>query len=90
MHAPTALHLEDVHATDGGLAVGTMLLGGLGLLLIAIGGTQAAQVAVYLGAAGSFAGLTGQYLSRTTSERFLDVVGLVMSALAFSMGLAFA
>ncbi len=90
MHAPTVLHLEDVHATDGGLAVATMLLGGVGLLLIAVGGAQAAQVAVFLGAAGSVAGLTGQYLSRTTSERFLDVIGLVMSSLAFAIGLAFA
>jgi hypothetical protein len=88
VHAP-ALHLEEVHSADGSLAVATMLFGVMGLLLVTFGQHQATQVGTIIGAVGVLAGLSGQFLSRTRPERFVDVIGLTLSALAFALGLAF-
>ena len=86
MHAPAALHLEDTHAMDAGLALVTFVLGAVGLLLIVADANVAGAVA---GAAGVLSGLSGQLVSRTRPERFLDVIGLVASAVALAVGLAF-
>ena len=86
MHAPAALHLEDTHAVDGGLALVTFALGAVGLLLVAADADIAGAVA---GAVGVLSGLSGQLVSRTRPERFLDVIGLVASAVALAVGLAF-
>lgn len=86
MHAPAALHLEDTHAMDAGLALVTFALGAVGLLLIVANANVAGAVA---GAAGVLSGLSGQLVSRTRPERFLDVIGLVASAVALAVGLAF-
>lgn len=85
MHAPAALHLEQTHPLDAVLAVGTFVLGMVGLVGVAAG---AYRFGMYVGAVGVFAGLTGQMLSRTRSERFFDVVGLVAAAVAFAVGAA--
>ena len=87
-HAPEALHLdalqlEEVRTADGLLALGTFSFGAIGLLLI---GVDATAAGTWLGVFGVIAGLWGQLISRTRSERFLDVIGLVASALAFSLG----
>lgn len=88
MHAPHALHLEalhveDVHASDALLAMLTFCFGAVGLGLVAGDAMQAGAVC---GAAGVVTGLWGQMVSRTTSERFLDVIGLVAAALALAIG----
>jgi len=85
MHAPTALHLEQTHGVDALLALGSFLLGTIGLLLLAIG---APEVGMACGAVGVVGGLWGQLVSRTRSERFFDVIGLVSAAVAFAVGAA--
>ena len=72
MHAPTALHLEDVHSADGALALATMLFGVMAVLLVTFGQRDATQVGTIVGAVGVVAGLSGQYLSRHRSERFVE------------------
>jgi predicted Zn-dependent protease len=83
VHAPTALHLEDAHATDAVLALLTFVLGAVGLALIAADATQAG---IACGLAGMASGMWGQMISRTTSERYLDVIGLVAAGLAVAIG----
>ena len=85
MHAPTALHLEEAHSVDALLAFATFFLGTVGLLMVAFG---APEVGMWCGVAGVLGGLWGQMISRTRSERFLDVVGLVAAAVAFGIGAA--
>jgi hypothetical protein len=86
MHAPAALHLEDTHVADAGLALVTIALGAVGLLLVAADQHIAGAVA---GAVAVLTGLSGQLISRTRPERFLDVIGLVAGAVALATGLAF-
>jgi hypothetical protein len=86
VHAPAALHLEETHAIDAGLALVTFALGAVGLLLIVADANIAGAVA---GGVGVMTGLWGQLISRTRSERFLDVIGLGACALAFALGLAY-
>ena len=85
MHAPTALHLEETHAFDAVTAVVTSVLAVVGVISVAAG---AHRFGMYCGAIGVLTGLTGQMFSRTRSERFLDVVGLVACAVAFAVGAA--
>lgn len=85
MHAPAALHLEEAHSLDALLAIATFTLGAIGLVLVAAG---VPLPGMWLGAVGVVAGLWGQMISRTTSERFLDVIGLVCAGLAFAIGAA--
>ena len=84
-HAPHALHLEETHRTDATLAIVTLSLGVLGLLLVALDAPRAGLVC---GAIGVITGLWGQMVSRTRSERFFDVIGLVSAALALAVGAA--
>lgn len=86
MHAPTALHLhlDDTHAADAVLAVLTVVLGGVGLALLAVDSVAA----MVCGAVGVVSGLSGQLVSRTRAERFADITGLVAAALAFALGAA--
>lgn len=86
MHAPTALHLEEAHGLDASLALSAFALGLVGLLLVAV---DASIAGMWSGAIGVFAGLWGQLVSRTRSERFLDVIGLVAAAVAFGVGAAY-
>jgi hypothetical protein len=86
VHAPAALHLEDTHGLDVALALGTFVLGAVGLLLVA---ADASRAGMYCGIVGVLTGLWGQMVSRTRSERFLDVVGLVAAALAGVLGAAY-
>lgn len=86
MHAPAALHLEQTHKSDALLAVVTFLLGTIGLVLVAVDAPMAGMIC---GAVGVLTGLTGQLLSRTRPERFLDVIGLVAAAVAFAVGAAY-
>ncbi|MCW2584873.1 MAG: hypothetical protein JWN55_389 [Frankiales bacterium] len=85
MHAPAALHLADVHGLDGVLALASFVLGAVGLTLVAL---DAPIAGMTCGAVGVVGGLWGQLVSRTRSERFLDVIGLVAAALAFVLGAA--
>lgn len=84
-HAPVSWHLEDTHLADSALAVVTFVLGAAGLLAAAL---SSPMPAAWLGAVGVMTGLWGQMVSRTTSERFLDVIGLVAAAVAFGLGAA--
>jgi hypothetical protein len=91
MHAPhvphlEALHLEETHPLDAVLAVFTFGVGLVGLLLVAV---DADRAGMYCGAVGVLTGLWGQLVSRTRSERFADVIGLVASAVAFALGAAY-
>jgi hypothetical protein len=85
MRAPTVLHLEEAHGLDALLAAGALLLGIVGLALV---GLDAPRAGMALGAVGVLAGGWGQLISRTRSERFADVIGLVAAALAFAVGAA--
>lgn len=85
MHAPAALHLEQTHPLDAALAVTTAICAIVGLVCVAAG---AYRVGLGFGAVGVLSGLSGQMFSRTRSERFFDVVGLVASAVAFAVGAA--
>jgi hypothetical protein len=86
MHAPPALHLEQTHGLDAVLALAAFALGAVGLVLVA---ADAAIAGMVCGGVGVVAGLWGQLVSRTRSERFLDVIGLVAAAVAFALGAAF-
>lgn len=85
MHAPTALHLEETHPLDAITAILTSLLAVVGIISVAAG---AHRLGMWCGAVGVVSGLAGQMFSRTRSERFLDVVGLVACAVAFAVGAA--
>jgi hypothetical protein len=85
MHAPAVLHLDEVHGLDAVLALVAAVCGLTGLVLV---GLEAHRAGMAFGAVGVVAGLWGQMVSRTRSERFADVVGLVASALAFALGAA--
>jgi hypothetical protein len=85
MHAPAPLHLEDAHGVDALLAIITFLLGTVGLILLALDVPEAGMAC---GAVGVLLGLWGQMVSRTRSERFFDVIGLVAAAVAFALGAA--
>ena len=85
MHAPAALHLDEVHAVDAVLAVTTAVLGAVGLLCVLADADAGAAAA---GGAGTLLGLWGQLVSRTRSERVLDVIGIGMAAVAFALGMA--
>jgi hypothetical protein len=87
MHAPAALHLEETHPMDAGLAVITLALGVAGLLLVVADANIAGAVT---GAVGVLSGFWGQLISRTRPERFLDVIGLGAAAVAFALGMAYA
>ncbi len=86
MYATTALHLhlDDTHAADAALAVVTVILGAVGLALLAVDSVAA----MVCGAVGVVSGLSGQLISRTRAERFADITGLVAAALAFALGAA--
>ena len=85
-HAPQALHLEETHPLDAITAVLTGILAVVGLVAL---GVEAHMVAIICGAVGVLSGMTGQMFSRTRSERFLDVVGIVTCAVVFALGAAF-
>jgi hypothetical protein len=85
VHAPSPLHLEDAHGVDVLLAFVTFLLAAAGLILLGIGAPEAGMAC---GAAGVLLGLWGQMVSRTRSERFFDIIGLVAAAVAFALGAA--
>jgi hypothetical protein len=85
-HAPQALHLEETHPLDALTAVATAVLAVVGVVAL---GMEAHRVAMACGALGVISGLIGQMFSRTRSERFLDVVGLVGCAVIFALGAAF-
>jgi hypothetical protein len=86
VHAPAALHLDEIHAVDATLAVVTAVLGAVGLLAVL---ADANGTAAATGGAGVVLGLWGQLISRTRSERVLDVIGIGMAAVAFALGMAF-
>mgnify|MGYP007059888655 CR=1 FL=1 len=86
MHAPAALHLEETHPMDAALAVVAFACGIVGLLVIV---ADANRLGAVLGAAGVLTGLWGQLVSRTRSERFLDVIGIGAAAVAFALGMAY-
>ena len=85
-HAPQALHLEETHPLDAITAVATGIRAVVGLVGLAV---EAHMVAIVCGAVGVLSGMTGQMFSRTRSERFLDVVGLVTCAVVAALGAAF-
>ena len=85
MHAPAALHLQETHAFDAVTAVVTSVLAIVSVVAVAAG---AHRLGMYCGAVGVLTGLTGQMVSRTRPERFLDVVGLVACGVAFAVGAA--
>jgi hypothetical protein len=73
--------------TDHLLAMVAAVAGVLSLLLLAV--DAHARVATAVGLVGLVAGLWGQMVSRTRGERFLDIVGLVASAMAVAVGASY-
>jgi len=70
--------------TDHVLALVTFVLGAAALVLLAVNYTAAAWV----GLAGVFTGGWSQLVSRTRPERFENVIGITMAAVALAIGLA--
>jgi hypothetical protein len=68
---------------DHALATATVVLGAVGLLLVAVG---AAAAGTWLGLLGIVAGLSAQMFSRTRAERFVDMAALLACFLAFAWG----
>lgn len=67
----------------------TVLTAGLGVVaVIAAFFPSAHVVASWFGIAGLGCGVVSQYVSATTNERWVTVVGLIMSALGLAFGLA--
>lgn len=83
MNQPAALHFANAHRLDAALALGTFLFGMVGIVLVAASASRAGMVSGGIGVA---LGLWGQMVSRTRSERFFDVSGLVAAAVAFAIG----
>ena len=77
--------LAEVRDADHALAAGTVLLGLVGLTLVAL---DAPRAGVLLGAVGMVVGLAAQMLSRTRAERFVDMAGLLACFLALATGAA--
>lgn len=69
---------------DHALAVVTLVLGGLGLVLLGVSHAAAA----WTGLVAVLMGGWSQLLSRTRPERFENIIGLTMGALALAIGLA--
>jgi hypothetical protein len=84
-HAPHVLHLEEAHRLDAALALVAFVCGVVGLTLV---GLDAHRAGMAFGGVGVIAGMWGQMVSRTRSERFADVIGLIAAALAFAVGAA--
>ncbi|HUR14442.1 MAG TPA: hypothetical protein VM097_08100 [Mycobacteriales bacterium] len=80
-----ALHLDQTHPLDAVAAVLTAVLGAVALVAVAAGGHR---LGMAIGAVGVITGGIGQMISRTRSERFLDVVGLGACAVALGVGAA--
>jgi hypothetical protein len=70
--------------TDHALALATFVLGGAALLLLAVDYTAAAWV----GLVGVLTGGWSQLVSRTRPERFENIIGITMAAVALAIGLA--
>jgi hypothetical protein len=82
---PAAQHTRPLPIADldHALATGCAVLGLLGLLCAALG---AAVPAVALGLLGLGVGLWAQMMSRTRTERFVDIAALLVCFLAFAVG----
>ncbi|MDB1086235.1 hypothetical protein PJ985_01430 [Streptomyces sp. ACA25] len=74
------------HPLENALAAGTLLLGAVALFAAAFPGLY--LLASWVGLAGIVTGAWGQLVSATTAERFVLVIGLGASALAFYLGMA--
>jgi hypothetical protein len=75
-----------VHPTENLMAVGTLVCG-----LIAFGSAffpGAHMVSSWIGALGFGGGLYSQYVSATTPERSLNIVGIVASFVGAMLGIA--
>lgn len=70
---------------DHSLGTATVLLGAVGLLLVAV---TAPAAGVWLGVVGMAVGLWAQMISRTRPERFVAMAGLLLSFLAIATGAA--
>jgi hypothetical protein len=74
------------HPLANALTVATLLLGLLALVTGLIVATHV--VASWAGALGFVIGLVAQYLSATTRERSLNIVGIVASFVGVALGVA--
>jgi hypothetical protein len=80
-------HAETTHRTldtDHALALGTFVLGAVALVLLGVSHAAAA----WAGLVAVFVGGWSQMISRTRPERFENVIGLTMGAVALAVGLA--
>lgn len=97
MHALALPHLTRPHLTrphlvvpvvprdaDHLLAMTTFVLGSLGLVLLAASAPPV--LGAWCGVVGLVTGLWGQLVSRTRNERFFDVTGAGMAAVALMVG----
>jgi len=82
LHLPPLTEVKDA---DHVLAALTVLLGLVGLTLVAL---DAAREGALLGVLGMVVGLAAQMMSRTRTERFVDMAGLLASFLALATGAA--
>lgn len=84
LHAPSAAHRPRVLSDlDHALATATVVLGVVGLLLIALDQTA---VGTWCGVVGMACGLWAQMVSRTRSERWVDMIGLLVAFMAVAVG----
>ncbi|GAC1610388.1 MAG: hypothetical protein NVS3B26_16890 [Mycobacteriales bacterium] len=80
MDMPSARTLDADHA----LAYGTLVIGSLALILLAMSHAAAAWTGLLAVAVGGWS----QLVSRTRPERFENIAGITAGALALAVGLA--
>lgn len=73
------------HPIENVLTISTLTLGLLALITGLIVATHA--IASWAGAAGFLIGLVAQYVSATTAERALNIVGLVSAFVGAALGI---
>lgn len=83
--APSTHRPKVVSDLDHTLATATIVLGVVGLLLIALGATVAGT---WCGVVGMVCALWGQMVSTTRTERWVDMIGLLVAFLAVAIGAA--
>jgi hypothetical protein len=82
---PSVRRSSAVADLDHTLATATVVLGVVGLLLVAV---DLATAGTLFGVVGMGVGLWAQMISRTRGERWVDMVGLLLSFLAVAFGAA--
>lgn len=87
-HSPFAFLNTDgkAHPVENSLAAVTLILGAVAF--VTAFWPDLNIMASWIGLVGIVTGAWGQFISATTSERFLLIIGLGMSAVGFYLGMA--